>query len=58
MKEIAGRLSEHGVTIELTDAARQWLAQEGFDPAFGARPLRRTLQKQVEVTPLGQTAAR
>jgi ATP-dependent Clp protease ATP-binding subunit ClpC len=48
MKEIAGRLSEHGVTIELTDAARQWLAQEGFDPAFGARPLRRTLQKQVE----------
>lgn len=48
MKEIAGRLSEHSVTIELTDAARVWLAEEGFDPAFGARPLRRTLQKQVE----------
>jgi ATP-dependent Clp protease ATP-binding subunit ClpC len=48
MKEIAGRLSEHGVTIELTNSAREWLAQEGFDPAFGARPLRRTLQKQVE----------
>jgi ATP-dependent Clp protease ATP-binding subunit ClpC len=48
MKEIAGRLSEHSVTIELTDAARIWLAEEGFDPAFGARPLRRTLQKQVE----------
>ncbi|MFN8454753.1 MAG: AAA family ATPase [Anaerolineae bacterium] len=48
MKEIANRLSEHGVSIELTQAAREWLAKEGFDPAFGARPLRRTLQKQVE----------
>jgi ATP-dependent Clp protease ATP-binding subunit ClpC len=48
MKEIAGRLAEHGITIELTDAARVWLAEQGYDPAFGARPLRRTLQKQVE----------
>jgi ATP-dependent Clp protease ATP-binding subunit ClpC len=48
MKEIAGRLSEHGITIELTDAAREWLANEGYDPQFGARPLRRTLQKRVE----------
>ena len=48
MKEIAERLGEHGVTIELTDSARTWLAEEGYDPAFGARPLRRTLQKQVE----------
>jgi ATP-dependent Clp protease ATP-binding subunit ClpC len=48
MKEIAQRLGEHGVTIELTDAARLWLAKLGYDPAFGARPLRRTLQKQVE----------
>jgi ATP-dependent Clp protease ATP-binding subunit ClpC len=48
MKEIAGRLSEHGVKIELTDSARVWLAEQGYDPAFGARPLRRTLQKQVE----------
>ena len=48
MKEIAGRLAEHGVTIELTDAAREWLANEGFDPQFGARPLRRTLQRRVE----------
>ena len=46
--EIAERLSEHGITIELTAAARNWLAEEGYDPAFGARPLRRTLQKQVE----------
>ena len=48
MKEIAGRLGDHGLTIELTDAARVWLAEQGYDPAFGARPLRRTLQKQVE----------
>ncbi len=48
MKEIAGRLGEHGITIELTAAARVWLAEQGYDPAFGARPLRRTLQKQVE----------
>jgi ATP-dependent Clp protease ATP-binding subunit ClpC len=48
MSEIAERLGEHEVVIELTDPARTWLAEEGFDPAFGARPLRRTLQKHVE----------
>jgi ATP-dependent Clp protease ATP-binding subunit ClpC len=48
MEEIANRLSEYGITIELTDAARAWLANEGYDPQFGARPLRRTLQKRVE----------
>lgn len=48
MKEIQERLQERGVTIELTEAARQWLAREGYDPAFGARPLRRTLQRYVE----------
>jgi len=48
MKEIADRLAEYGITIELTDAAREWLANEGYDPQFGARPLRRTLQKRVE----------
>ncbi len=48
MAEVAGRLEEQGLTVELTDAARQWLAQQGFDPAFGARPLRRALQKHIE----------
>ncbi|HPH94650.1 MAG TPA: AAA family ATPase [Anaerolineaceae bacterium] len=48
MKEIQSRLSEHGLNVELTPAAQEWLAQEGFDPAFGARPLRRSLQKRVE----------
>src|SRR5574341_298183 len=48
MKEIQARLSEHGLTVQLTDAARKWLAREGYDPQFGARPLRRALQKHVE----------
>jgi ATP-dependent Clp protease ATP-binding subunit ClpC len=48
MKEIEERLSEHGLKVALTETARQWLANEGYDPAFGARPLRRALQKHVE----------
>ncbi len=48
MKEVEERLSEHGLKVELTQEARDWLANVGFDPAFGARPLRRALQKHVE----------
>ncbi|NWG08106.1 MAG: AAA family ATPase [Chloroflexi bacterium] len=48
MKEVQDRLNEHNITVELTDAARKWLAKEGYDPAFGARPLRRAIQKHVE----------
>jgi ATP-dependent Clp protease ATP-binding subunit ClpC len=48
MKEVQKRLSEHGLKVELTPAASEWLAQEGYDSAFGARPLRRALQKHVE----------
>ncbi|MEN6393287.1 MAG: AAA family ATPase [Anaerolineaceae bacterium] len=48
MKEVQERLGEHGVFVQLTDAARDWLAEEGYDPNFGARPLRRALQKHVE----------
>ncbi len=48
MKEIQSRLQEHGLNAELTQAAQQWLARIGFDPSFGARPLRRALQKHVE----------
>ena len=48
MQEIQNRLAEHGLTVQLTDAARQWLAREGYDPAYGARPLRRALQRHVE----------
>ncbi len=48
MKEVQDRLNDHNISVELTDAARQWLAKEGYDPAFGARPLKRAIQKNVE----------
>ena len=48
MKEIRTRLQEHGLQVELTPAAREWLAAEGYDEALGARPLKRALQKYVE----------
>jgi ATP-dependent Clp protease ATP-binding subunit ClpC len=48
MKEVQDRLNEHDITVQLSDAARTWLAKEGYDPAFGARPLRRAIQKYVE----------
>jgi ATP-dependent Clp protease ATP-binding subunit ClpC len=48
MREVQDRLNESGILVELTPEARNWLAQEGFDPAFGARPLRRALQRYVE----------
>jgi len=46
--EIKQRLAEHGLKISLSKKAREWLAEEGYDPSFGARPLQRTLQKQIE----------
>jgi ATP-dependent Clp protease ATP-binding subunit ClpC len=48
MKEVESRLAEQGLSIDLTNAGREWLANEGYDPQFGARPLRRTLQRRVE----------
>jgi ATP-dependent Clp protease ATP-binding subunit ClpC len=47
MHEVAERLGEHGLKIELTEAARDWLAHEGYDPQFGAT-VRRTLERHVE----------
>ena len=48
MREVRQNLAEQGVSVELTEAAREWLAKEGFDPTFGARPLRRAIQRFVE----------
>jgi ATP-dependent Clp protease ATP-binding subunit ClpC len=48
MKEVQDRLSEYRIQVELTEPARKWLAKEGYDPAFGARPLGRAIQKYVE----------
>ncbi len=46
--DLQKRLADHKLTLELTDAAREWLAREGFDANYGARPLRRTIQRRVE----------
>ena len=49
MRQIFERLTETtGVSIHVTESARNWLAQKGYDPQFGARPLRRSLQRFVE----------
>ncbi len=48
MSEVEGRLAEHGLKVELTQPAQEWLAEVGFDPDFGARPLKRALQKHIE----------
>ena len=48
MSEIQERLNEFGVHVQLNEKSRKWLAKTGYDPAFGARPLRRALQKYVE----------
>ncbi|HNN49142.1 MAG TPA: AAA family ATPase, partial [Marmoricola sp.] len=41
------RLGARRITLTVTDAARKWLAEEGFDPAYGARPLRRLVQTSI-----------
>jgi ATP-dependent Clp protease ATP-binding subunit ClpC len=48
MNEVHERLREHGLNVNLTERAQRWLAEEGYDPAFGARPLRRAIQKFIE----------
>jgi ATP-dependent Clp protease ATP-binding subunit ClpC len=48
MEQVRERLEDHGLKVSLSDAARNWLAQEGLDPDFGARPLMRAIQKHVE----------
>ena len=48
MQEVAVNLLEKGISMEVTDVARSWLAEEGYDPTFGARPLRRVIQDTVE----------
>jgi len=48
LSSLRRRLAERGITIELTDAAREVLAEEGFDPSYGARPLKRAIQRLVQ----------
>lgn len=46
--ELKKRLAERHITLEITDKAREYLAHEGYDPAYGARPLKRAIQRKVQ----------
>src|SRR5262249_52919704 len=48
LRRLQGRLAEKKITLELTDEARAHLVRVGHDPAYGARPLKRAIQKEVE----------
>ncbi|MGC9358944.1 MAG: ATP-dependent Clp protease ATP-binding subunit [Anaerolineae bacterium] len=48
MEEIRERLNEQGLSVILSEEAKSWLAKRGYDPQFGARPVRRVLQRYVE----------
>ncbi|AIM16642.1 MULTISPECIES: ATP-dependent protease ATP-binding subunit ClpC [Neobacillus] len=47
-EQLIKRLKEQNISIELTDAAKEKISQEGYDPEYGARPLRRAIQKHIE----------
>ena len=48
MRQVESRLAAHGVSVSLTGAAKRWLAKEGYDSVYGARPIRRTVQRFIE----------
>jgi len=48
IKRLQGWLKDKSIILELSDAARQWLGDQGYDPSYGARPLKRVIQKSVQ----------
>jgi ATP-dependent Clp protease ATP-binding subunit ClpB len=48
VRRLGRLLADRNLEIDLTDAARDFLAEEGYDPAYGARPLKRVIQRQVQ----------
>jgi ATP-dependent Clp protease ATP-binding subunit ClpB len=48
LKRLRKLLADRNLTLEVSDAAKQKLAEEGFDPAFGARPLKRAIQRSIQ----------
>jgi ATP-dependent Clp protease ATP-binding subunit ClpB len=48
VKKLQQRLLERQIQLQLTEKAKEWLANEGFDPAYGARPLKRVIQKEIQ----------
>jgi ATP-dependent Clp protease ATP-binding subunit ClpB len=53
LRRLEARLADRHITLHFTDAARDWLANRGYDPVYGARPLKRAIQQEVE-TPLAR----
>ncbi len=53
MASVVARVKEQGITIELSQEAKDFLIDKGFDPVYGARPLKRTIQRYLE-DPLAQ----
>jgi ATP-dependent Clp protease ATP-binding subunit ClpB len=47
MEMVRRRMADRHIDVELTDAAKDYLVHEGFDPTYGARPLRRTIQRLI-----------
>jgi ATP-dependent Clp protease ATP-binding subunit ClpB len=47
LRGLLKRLETRKINVELTDAAREYLVEEGYDPTYGARPLKRTIQRRV-----------
>ena len=50
MHRLAKLLEDRKITLDLDAKAREWLADKGYDPAYGARPLKRAIQKSVQDT--------
>ncbi|OFW62910.1 MAG: ATP-dependent chaperone ClpB [Actinobacteria bacterium RBG_13_63_9] len=48
LAQLRKRLAQHDITLEVADAAKTYLAQQGYDPAYGARPLKRVIQKEIQ----------
>jgi ATP-dependent Clp protease ATP-binding subunit ClpB len=48
LQRLEARLAARNITLHLDDAARTWLADEGYDPVFGARPLKRVIQRSLQ----------
>jgi ATP-dependent Clp protease ATP-binding subunit ClpB len=53
IRRLSERLKDRHITIELTDAAKKYLAESGYDPVYGARPLKRAISREIE-TPLAK----
>jgi len=50
LMSVSIELVQRGINLEVTDQAKSWIVEKGFDPQFGARPLRRVIQDHVEDT--------